>query len=84
MKITVATCTHKDSRFQHSGFTAIVFTCNVNLKLLQAKGWYSKSRRVVVNMFANASNCPCKQSGGEGCESWTKALVGSAVCTLFS
>ena len=34
----------------------LVLTCDVNLKVLQAEEWSSRSRMTVVNMSANASD----------------------------
>ena len=34
----------------------LVLTCDVNLKVLQAEGWSSRSRTTIVNMSANAND----------------------------
>ena len=68
---------------------------DVNSKLFQVKALSSGSSRVIVNMSANASDCPCKQGSGEGCHGqwpWQEARsvlyihgsLGCAVSTLYT
>ena len=57
-------CARKDNALLLTWFTASRHS-NVSLKLLQAEGWSSGSWRIIVNMSANTSNCPCKQDSGK-------------------
>ena len=56
----------------------LVLIRNVNLKPLQVKGWSSGSRRIVVNMSANASDRPANKV----MEKAVVVLVRSMVSTL--
>ena len=71
MKRTCAMCTQTAILNTSSALawisSLIVLIRDVNSKLFQAEGWVFRSWMIVVNMFANTSDHPCKQCGGEGC-----------------
>ena len=46
--------------------TLLVLICDVDLKLLQTKGWFAQSQGVVVYLSAVTSNHPSQQGGTEG------------------
>ena len=61
----------------------LVLICVVNSKLLQVEVWFSGSQRIIINMSANASNCPLQARQWRRL-SWTKAMARTVVKNMVA